>query len=108
MKIDPSAALITQLQTIQNLESRLTPASQADHPPLDGATVARSFKSALDQVAASEAAASQAAANFEAGSETDIAKVIMARQTASLAFEATLQVRNKLLAAYKEIMSMPV
>ena len=30
------------------------------------------------------------------------------RQQASIGFEATMQVRNKLLSAYKEIMSMPV
>ena len=35
-------------------------------------------------------------------------KVMLARQQASVGFEATLQVRNKLLAAYKDIMSMPV
>ena len=38
----------------------------------------------------------------------DIAKVMLARQQASVGFEATLQVRNKLLSAYKDIMSMPV
>lgn len=45
---------------------------------------------------------------FERGEETDIAKVMLARQASSVAFEATLQVRNKLLSAYKDIMSMPV
>jgi len=34
--------------------------------------------------------------------------VMLARQEASVSFEATLQVRNKLLSAYKDIMSMPV
>jgi flagellar hook-basal body complex protein FliE len=33
---------------------------------------------------------------------------MLARQKASIAFEATLQARNKLLSAYKDIMSMPV
>jgi flagellar hook-basal body complex protein FliE len=30
------------------------------------------------------------------------------RQKASLGFEVTLQVRNKLLSAYRDIMNMPV
>ncbi|MEQ1687328.1 MAG: flagellar hook-basal body complex protein FliE, partial [Sphingopyxis sp.] len=34
--------------------------------------------------------------------------VMLARQQASIAFEATLQVRNKLLSAYGDIMNMPV
>ena len=39
---------------------------------------------------------------------TDIAKVMLARQEAGIAFEATLQVRNKLLSAYQDIMRMGV
>jgi flagellar hook-basal body complex protein FliE len=34
--------------------------------------------------------------------------MMLARQKSSLAFQATLQVRNKLLSAYKDIMNMPV
>ncbi|WP_298768895.1 flagellar hook-basal body complex protein FliE [uncultured Shewanella sp.] len=33
---------------------------------------------------------------------------VIAREKAGVAFEATVQVRNKLVDAYKEIMSMPV
>jgi flagellar hook-basal body complex protein FliE len=33
---------------------------------------------------------------------------MLAREKSSLAFEATMQVRNKLLSAYKDIISMPV
>mgnify|MGYP002831359618 CR=1 FL=1 len=39
---------------------------------------------------------------------TDIAAVMLAKQKASVGFEATLQVRNKLLSAYENIMNMPV
>lgn len=37
-----------------------------------------------------------------------LVEVMIAKQKSSVAFEATVQVRNKLLNAYKEIMSMPV
>lgn len=37
-----------------------------------------------------------------------LAEVMIAKQKSSIAFEATLQVRNKLLGAYKEIMAMQV
>jgi flagellar hook-basal body complex protein FliE len=33
---------------------------------------------------------------------------VIGMQKASLAFEATLQIRNKVLKAYEEIMNMPV
>jgi len=51
---------------------------------------------------------SAVSAAYERGENIDIAKVMLARQEASVSFEATLQVRNKLLSAYKDIMSMPV
>ena len=37
-----------------------------------------------------------------------LAEVMIAKQKAGIAFEATLQVRNKLVGAYKEIMAMQV
>ncbi len=66
------------------------------------------LKSALDQVNGLQSQAGEAAAAFERGETTDIAAVMLAKQQASVSFEATLQVRNKLLSAYKDIMSMPV
>jgi flagellar hook-basal body complex protein FliE len=37
-----------------------------------------------------------------------LAEVMIAKQKAGIAFQSVLQVRNKLLSAYKDIMSMPV
>lgn len=66
------------------------------------------LNSALQQVNGLQNKAGEAAASFERGETTDIAGVMLAKQQASVSFEATLQVRNKLLSAYKDIMSMPV
>lgn len=66
------------------------------------------LKTALNQVNGLQQEAGNAAAAFERGETTDIAAVMLAKQQASIGFEATLQVRNKLLSAYKDIMSMPV
>ncbi len=63
---------------------------------------------ALHGVAASQANAGALSAGYERGEVTDIAKVMLARQEAGVAFEATLQVRNRLLSAYQEIMRMGV
>ncbi|HEY7883739.1 MAG TPA: flagellar hook-basal body complex protein FliE [Cellvibrionaceae bacterium] len=38
----------------------------------------------------------------------DITDVMIASQKASVAFEATVQVRNKLVEAYRDIMNMPI
>jgi len=66
------------------------------------------MKSALNQVNDLQASAEQATNAYERGETTDIAGVMLAREKASVGFQATLQVRNKLLSAYKDIMSMPV
>lgn len=73
-----------------------------------GADFTSAFKSAINEVSGLQTSASEAAAAFERGETTDIAAVMMAKQQASIGFETTLQVRNKLLSAYKDIMSMPV
>ncbi|AYO78265.1 MULTISPECIES: flagellar hook-basal body complex protein FliE [Sphingobium] len=66
------------------------------------------LNNALQQVNGLQTQAGDAASAFERGETTDIAAVMLAKQQASVSFEATLQVRNKLLSAYKDIMSMPV
>lgn len=47
-------------------------------------------------------------ANFEVSGDVDVTDVLMKSQKASVAFEATLQIRNKILKAYQDVMSMPV
>jgi flagellar hook-basal body complex protein FliE len=46
---------------------------------------------------------------FEMGDKNlSLADVMVAKEKAGIAFEATIQVRNKVLEAYKQIMNMPV
>lgn len=47
--------------------------------------------------------------SFERGEEgVDLAEVMIAAQKSSVAFEAMVEVRNKLVEAYKDVMNMPV
>jgi flagellar hook-basal body complex protein FliE len=69
---------------------------------------ADTLSEALKGVNETQARAGALSEAYERGETIDIAKVMLARQEASVGFEATLQVRNKLLSAYKDIMSMPV
>jgi flagellar hook-basal body complex protein FliE len=72
------------------------------------ASFADTLESALKSVNEGQEQAGQLSEAYERGETIDIAKVMLARQQAQIGFEATLQVRNKLLSAYKDIMSMPV
>ena len=69
---------------------------------------ADTLETALKQVNDGQQEAGRLSESYERGETVDIAKVMLARQQASVGFEATLQVRNKILSAYKDIMSMPV
>lgn len=69
---------------------------------------ADNLRSALEKVSDTQGKAEALSEGYEKGEVTDIAKVMLARQEAGLAFEATLQVRNRLLSAYQEMMRMGV
>jgi flagellar hook-basal body complex protein FliE len=69
---------------------------------------AGALKTAVANVSSLDAKAGAVSEAYERGETTDIAAVMLSREQASVGFQATLQVRNKLLSAYKDIMSMPV
>ncbi len=67
------------------------------------------FRQALDQVNSAQQRAIEMSTAAEVGAtDADIAEVMLAMQKASLGFQAVLQVRNKVVAAYQEIMNMQV
>lgn len=73
-----------------------------------GGGFADTLQSALANVNDTQIRASEMTEGFERGQVTDVAQVMLARQEAGVAFEATLQVRNRLLSAYQDIMRMGV
>lgn len=63
----------------------------------------------IEQVAKAQQEAAEMKAAFEAGmEEMELPEVMIASQKASLAFETTVEVRNRLLEAYQELMNMQV
>ena len=63
---------------------------------------------ALKEVANAQNNAADLTKAYELGTENDISKVMISQQVSSLGFQLTLNVRNKMLSAYKDIMNMPV
>jgi flagellar hook-basal body complex protein FliE len=45
---------------------------------------------------------------YEKGEDIPLTDVVLSMQKASIAFEATLQIRNKVIKAYEDIKNMPV
>lgn len=81
------------------------PAGTVQDPPRFG----EMFKSAIDTVNQSQQTANTLRTAYEQGTPgVDLPDVMIAANKAQVSFEATTQVRNRLLEAYKEIMNMPV
>lgn len=66
------------------------------------------MESALSQVNSAQVQATQSARAWELGLENDLSAVMVEQQVASLGFQLTLNVRNKALGAYRDIMNMPL
>ena len=63
---------------------------------------------ALGNVAKAQSDSAALTKAYEFGTENDLSKVMVQQQVSSLGFQMTLNVRNKVLSAYKDIMNMPV
>ena len=96
----------------------ITPVSMIAVPPaapLDASSAAGgtgAFQSMLEgmlgRVEQSQTQATQAAQNFLSGGDEELHSVALAAQRADLQFNLFLQVRNKAVSAYQEIMRMQV
>jgi flagellar hook-basal body complex protein FliE len=67
------------------------------------------LKQGLDRVSEAQGRASDLATRFERGVPgVELSHVMIESQKASVAFRATVEVRNRLVSAYQEIMNMPI
>ena len=84
-------------------------AAEAQSPPAGGADFAQVLQNSIAQVSQTQQQAEAMAANFAAGNSTEnLADVMIALQTANLSFQEMIQVRNKLVSAYQDVMNMQV
>lgn len=103
------AQILERNEALQRATSgAATPAASPVGQPAAPSSFIDTMQQAVANVNGAQSRASDLSAAYERGETVDIAKVMLARQEASVGFEATLQVRNKLLTAYRDIMSMPV
>ncbi|MCF1438687.1 MAG: flagellar hook-basal body complex protein FliE [Shewanella sp.] len=103
------------MMEMQRLKGEIAP-SQGLEPQINqqinntsGVEFSALLSQALGTVTDLQSNASQLATRLEMGdTRVTLSDTVIAREKASVAFEATVQVRNKFVEAYKEIMSMPV
>ena len=114
MQIDGVLAQIRALQQ-QTKVSQAQVRPGADLAGVQGAqgtpqvSFASVLKAGLDSVNASQMQASDLATRFERGEPgVELSQVMIESQKASVSFRATVEIRNRLVSAYQDIMNMPL
>jgi flagellar hook-basal body complex protein FliE len=116
MEISGIDRMLAQLRTAQALAARKPQApSAAEVGGANGANgsgkadFANVLKNSLDQVNRIQNEAAKLSQDFSAGEpNTNLHDVMISMQKSNIAFQQAIQVRNKLVQAYQEIMNMQV
>lgn len=96
------------LASMRAMQAKL-PAPVTADPAAAGVNFSSVLKASLDTVNGAQQTASHLATRFQQGDPSvSLPEVMVSMQKASLHFEAATQVRNRLIAAYQEIMNMQV
>ena len=100
-------ALLSQMQALEamaNGGAMQSPSIEQQSP-----SFAELMENAINQVNETQARASDLRERFEMGDPSiDIAEVMVAASQSSISFEALMQVRNRFMKAYQDIMNMSV
>ncbi|PSJ46269.1 flagellar hook-basal body complex protein FliE [Zobellella endophytica] len=100
-----ATALLNEMQSLKGEAQQLAPVN-APGPHQDFAAL---LTRAVDNVNGLQQSTDGLRTRFELGDESvSLEQVMIAAQKSGLAFDATVQVRNKVVEAYKTIMNMPV
>jgi len=75
----------------------------------DGADFSQALTAAIDQVNSAQQSAQQMTQDFASGqNNVNLQDVMINLQKANLSFQQMVQVRNKLVSAYQDVMNMPL
>lgn len=97
--------LLSHMNAAAAIAGGKTDATQAE----GAANFADALKGAIDQVNAAQQGADKKAEDFQLGKpDASIQDVMISLQKASISFQTMVQVRNKLVAAYQDVMNMQV
>jgi flagellar hook-basal body complex protein FliE len=103
MDMSKISALQSVLGGSNSGAAQVTNASQGSVPFLDV------LKRSLDQVNATQVQAQATAQQFQTGQNgVSLEDAMVSMQKANISFQAAVQVRNKLVAAYTDVMNMQV
>lgn len=86
----------------------IAPNNSMENRPLSEVDFSKIFKDALDNLNAGQVHASEKMKQVELGQSDDLIGAMVTSQKASLNFSMLVQIRNKVVSGFDEIMRMPV
>ncbi|MGV8940444.1 MAG: flagellar hook-basal body complex protein FliE [Lysobacter sp.] len=87
----------------------INPGSIGQTEGVKGPGFSETLNNAIDNVSRTQNNAGQLQQAFEMGDpRADLARVMVAMQQSSVAFRATVEVRNRMVQAYQDVMNMPI
>jgi flagellar hook-basal body complex protein FliE len=96
-------------QLLQELNRLAAQASGQSEPAAGAADFGDALRAALQQVNAAQQDATELQQAFDLNApNVDLHEVMVSLQKASLSFQTMVQVRNRLVSAYQEVMNMQV
>jgi flagellar hook-basal body complex protein FliE len=111
-KITSQANISSMLQTLRAYQSEAGGGMGMPSVDKDKAVTKTGFadmiRQTIENVNEKQKTANDLERSYMRGDPVPLTDVVMAMQKSSLSFEATLQVRNKVLKAYEDILNMPV
>lgn len=93
---------------IQNLQSSIQKGLDTSENSTKGLSFGEFLNSAIQQVSGLQKESEQLNEALAMGLTDNIHQVMIASEKASVALQFTMQVRNKVMDAYQEIMRMPI
>ena len=100
--------VLTQIRALQaqtGAQPRITGTTATDATPAFG----RVMEAAMDRVSLSQAQANDLQTKFQLGDgNTDLASVMLASSRAQVEFKGLVEVRNRMVRAYQDILNMPL
>jgi flagellar hook-basal body complex protein FliE len=112
-RINSQSNIQSMLQTLKAYQANASNGLEQMAPRVDGQvqgsnSFGDAIKASLNNVNDLQTKSDQTVNAYERGEGVPLTDVVLNMQKSSIAFEATLQVRNKVLKAYEDILNMPV
>lgn len=97
-----------QISTVNPVGIQPSVASSASTPNDVTNSFANYLSDALEQVNQTQVDSQKLTEKFATGQVEDVHQVMIASQKASISLQLTMQIRNKAIESYQEIMRMPI